>query len=126
MRKREELSGQTSTQTCASTTIPTQCQSEGEIAFNVRYLLEYLAGKDGIVILSTDGPSAPGLFSYRGVPHVVLMPMFVDSDGKTKTATPSAVAEASAKEKEVAQEPEPGEEEHAPGVLSSVLLIQAR
>ncbi|MBI4294667.1 MAG: DNA polymerase III subunit beta [Chloroflexi bacterium] len=98
-----------------STTISARCQREGMIAFNLRYLLEYLEGKDGMVTLATDGPSAPALLSYRGVPHVVLMPMFVQPDETAEAATPSATAEVSPKEEEVAQEPGPSEEEDAPG-----------
>ncbi|MFH1141959.1 MAG: DNA polymerase III subunit beta, partial [Chloroflexota bacterium] len=78
----------------SSITIPAQCHREGRIAFNLRYLVEYLNGKDGMATLSTDSPSSPGLFSYRGVADQVLMPMFVNSDGTPKGTKPPAEATA--------------------------------
>ena len=66
----------------ASVTIP--CSSQGgpaHIAFNVRYLLEYFTGRQGQVMLEVTTPSSPGLFTYRGMPNVVLMPLFVQWDG---------------------------------------------
>jgi len=84
-----------------TTVISAVCQGEGRIAFNYLYLLEYLKGKEGLVTLEGTGPSAPAKFSYRGTPHLVMMPMFIKGEGE---ATP---AQATAAE-------EPGEEEVEP------------
>lgn len=100
----------------SSIAINAECHREGRIAFGLRYLVEYLNGKDGVMTLSTDNPSSPGLFFYRGVADMVLMPMFVNSDGTSKKATPST--EATPREEPAAgqetgeegQEPPPGEE----------------
>ncbi len=53
---------------------------EGAIAFNAKYLLEYLEDKSGPVLLETNSPNAPGVWSTAGQPRVVLMPMFVQND----------------------------------------------
>jgi len=70
------------------TSIPALCQGEGRISFNYLYLLDYLKGKQDLVTLATAGDRAPGLFSYHGTPHFVLMPMFVASDGPGQGTTP--------------------------------------
>ena len=75
------------------TSIPALCQGEGRISFNYLYLLDYLKGKQDLVTLATAGDRAPGLFSYHGTPHFVLMPMFVTSDGPGQGATPPPAAE---------------------------------
>ncbi|MDP2951942.1 MAG: hypothetical protein Q8O76_01325, partial [Chloroflexota bacterium] len=89
----------------SSIAINAECHREGRIAFRLPYLVEYLNGKDGVMTLSTDGPSSPGLFSYRGVANMVLMPMFVNPDGTSKgTEKPPA---------ETAPANEPAAEEEA-------------
>lgn len=60
--------------------VPATCEGPGRIAFNVRYLVEYLNGKQGMVRLSVKRESAPALFTYRGKANHVLMPMFVEWD----------------------------------------------
>lgn len=47
----------------------------GRIAFRLPYLRDYLKDKEGPVSLSVDAPSSPGLFTFRGTPNVVIMPM---------------------------------------------------
>lgn len=51
--------------------------SPGRIAFNARYLAEYLAGKQGMVKLSAQGERGTALLTYRGKGNHLLMPMFV-------------------------------------------------
>jgi len=66
----------------ASVTIP--CSSRGapaHIAFNVRYLLEYFTVRQGQVMLEVTAPSSPGLFTFRGMPHVLVMPKHIQWNG---------------------------------------------
>jgi hypothetical protein len=66
--------------------IPAHSQDgEGKIAFNIRYLTGYLAGKLGMVLLETSDPKAPGRFFCSGSPDVLLMPVFVQWDGSPTT-----------------------------------------
>jgi hypothetical protein len=44
----------------------------GSIAFNIRYLLEYLAGKHGLVLMETNTPSNPARFTHAGSPNLLL------------------------------------------------------
>jgi DNA polymerase III sliding clamp (beta) subunit (PCNA family) len=62
---------------------------EARIAFNIRYLLEYLHGKLGMVLLETSTPSSPGRFFSSGTPDVLVMPMFL-SDPVAPTTEPAA------------------------------------
>jgi hypothetical protein len=67
--------------------IPITAHGEpGVIAFNVRYLLEYLAGKHGLVLMECNLPSNPARFTHPGSANMVLMPMFV-KDGAPPPAT---------------------------------------
>ena len=54
---------------------------EGKIAFNIRYLTEYLERKKGLVLMETSTPSAPGRFFHSGSPDVLLMPIYVQWEG---------------------------------------------
>jgi DNA polymerase-3 subunit beta len=66
----------------AEVTLP--CSSQGgpaHIAFNLRYLQEYFRNREGPVMLEVTTPSSPGLFTYRGQPQFVLMPLFVKWEG---------------------------------------------
>jgi hypothetical protein len=63
--------------------------AEGKIAFNYKYLMDYLAGKLGPVLLETSTPSSPGRFFSSGSPDVLVMPMFV-SDPPAPTTGPDA------------------------------------
>jgi len=58
-------------------TIPVQTQGDpGKVALNVKYLLEYLKGKTGMVTMGITSPTAPVLFRYASSPLVLIMPMF--------------------------------------------------
>ena len=60
------------------TTIPVFTESEpGNIAINVKYLLGYLQGKDGLVTMEVVNSSSPTVFRYGRSPAVALMPMHV-------------------------------------------------
>lgn len=63
---------------------------EGAIAFNAKYLLEYLEDKSGPVLLETNNPNTPGVWSVAGQPRVVLMPMFVQQDAPPVPPPPAA------------------------------------
>lgn len=57
-----------------------QVQTEGgkgKTAINVKYLLGYLTGKEGLVTMCVTGVQDPVLFRYASSPLVVMMPMFV-------------------------------------------------
>ena len=88
----------------ASVTIP--CSSQGgpaHIAFNCRYLLEYFTGRQGQVMLEVTTPSSPGLFTYRGTAHVVIMPMFAEWEDKPKDEEPQVD---DSREEQPAEKPE--------------------
>ena len=64
-------------------TIPAHVEGgEGEIAFNLRYLRDYLRGKTHVVTISTvpgdpdQVRGKPGVFTHRGGPMIIMMPMF--------------------------------------------------
>ena len=84
---------------------------EARIAFNIRYLLEYLAGKPGMVLLETAAPSSPARFFHSGSPDVLLMPMFA-SEPTAPTAEPAADQQVPTDEE--APE-EPTDDQQAPG-----------
>jgi DNA polymerase III sliding clamp (beta) subunit (PCNA family) len=72
------FSGQAQEVGSITTSVPAHSQDgEGRIAFNIRYLLDHLGGKLGMVLLETSGPKAPGRFFCSGSPDVLLMPVFV-------------------------------------------------
>jgi DNA polymerase III sliding clamp (beta) subunit (PCNA family) len=103
-----------------SAIIPVQTEGgPGKTAANVKYLMEYFKGKDGLVTMSVNTPSAPITFKSSGAPLVIVMPMFVDWDGSQAAkakADQEAAAAADAAE-EAAQEaadnaaPDTGKEE---------------
>jgi len=49
----------------------------GKTAINVKYLLGYLGGKEGLVSMCVKGAQDPVLFRHASSPLVVMMPMFV-------------------------------------------------
>lgn len=54
------------------------CSSQGglaRIAFNLRYLNDYFGGREGQVMLEVKDVKSPALFTYRGEPNMVLMPI---------------------------------------------------
>jgi len=48
------------------------------IAFNVRYLIEYLSGKEGLILLETSTVSSPARLTHSRSANLQLMPMFVE------------------------------------------------
>ncbi|MFW6125516.1 MAG: DNA polymerase III subunit beta [Chloroflexota bacterium] len=60
-----------------SVPIPARSAASGRIALNIRYLLEYFLCKTGVVTFAPNKDSATGpvLFSHRGTPHVLIMPI---------------------------------------------------
>ena len=59
---------------------------DGEIAFNLRNLQQYLRGKTHLVTIATPAGDAQqvrgsmGVFTHRGGPTVIMMPMLVAAD----------------------------------------------
>ena len=49
----------------------------GKVAMNVKYLLDYLKGKEGLVSVGVTGAEQPVLFRHGNSPLVVIMPMFI-------------------------------------------------
>jgi hypothetical protein len=84
------FSGKAEESGAITTSVPAHSQDgEGKIAFNIRYLGDYLAGKLGPVLLETSKPSSPGRFFHSGSPDVLVMPMYV-GDPAAPTAEPAA------------------------------------
>jgi DNA polymerase III sliding clamp (beta) subunit (PCNA family) len=69
----------------------------GRTALNHIYLLDFLSGKQGIVIVSQYDKTGPLVFQYQNSPRVLIMPMFVEwGDEKPATAEepePEAIEE---------------------------------
>lgn len=58
--------------------IPVQTEGEaGRTAINVKYLLNYLKGREGLVVMGVRGTQEPVLFRHSTSPLVMIMPMFV-------------------------------------------------
>ena len=92
----------------------------GKIAFNSRYLLEYLEKKEGLVLLEATSPSSPGRFTHGRSPHCLVMPMFVnDEEGEPsdKAAAPTP-EEINAELAQAADEGEPVADSHGLPVTS--------
>ena len=61
-----------------------QTQGEpGRTALDHRYLLDYLSGKQGIVIFSQYDKTGPLVFQYQNSPKVLIMPMLVQWGDET-------------------------------------------
>ncbi len=58
----------------------------GRTAFNQKYLLDYLNGKQGIIIFSKYTDVGPVVFEYQKSPRVLIMPMFVQWSDETPPA----------------------------------------
>jgi DNA polymerase-3 subunit beta len=76
-------------------TIPTHVEGgEGEIAFNLGYLQQYLRGKTHVVTIATipgepdQTRGKPGVFTHRGGPMVIMMPMLVPTSRDTEAEQP--------------------------------------
>ncbi len=63
-------------------TLPIQTDTPGRVALNVKYLLEYLAGKDGMITMGVTDLSSPVAFRHRASPLVIVMPMNAKWDGE--------------------------------------------
>ena len=60
------------------TALPVQADNPDKVALNIKYLLEYLDGKEGLVTMGLSGGTAPVLFRHRESPLVLVMPMHVE------------------------------------------------
>jgi DNA polymerase-3 subunit beta len=58
-------------------TLPVQADNPDRVALNIKYLLEYLKGKEGMITLGLTGGTSPVMFRHRNSPLVLVMPMFV-------------------------------------------------
>lgn len=103
----------------AEVKIPAVCEDEGgRIAFNIKYILEYLKGNERLVELGVSTPTAPGCF-LDGRSAVVIMPMSVQDEAskeaEDKAPEPAAESEPAATEPSAEEEsgevvdPDPGE-----------------
>jgi len=87
----------------------------GRTALNQKYLLDYLSGKQGIVIFSQYNTTGPVVFQYQNSPRVLIMPMAVQWGDETPPAAatiePQAEATAETPDAEPSEEPESSAEE---------------
>jgi len=88
----------------------------GRTAMNHSYLLDYLSGKQGIVMFSKYDNTGPVVFQYQNSPRVLIMPMLVEwGDEKPpaaeKTEPEPSVEEQPAEEETAEAEQETGEQE---------------
>ena len=61
-----------------SVPIPVTSSEPGRIALNLGYLLEYFKGRSGAVTMAPNKEDkGPVMFSHRGAPHLLIMPMNV-------------------------------------------------
>jgi len=58
-------------------TLPVQADNPDRVAIDIRYLLEYLKGKEGMITMGLTGKTAPVVFRHRSSPLVLVMPMNV-------------------------------------------------
>ena len=71
-------------------TLPVQADTPDRVAINIKYLLEYLDGKDGLITMGVTDLSSPVAFRHRASPLVMVMPMKAQWGGEEET---EAVAE---------------------------------
>ena len=57
--------------------IEAKAEAPGRIALDARYLLDYLKGKEGMVVMAVTAEKSPAVFRHSGSPLVVIMPMHV-------------------------------------------------
>lgn len=79
---RSEESGEAHSEITVDTAFvqrPTKMPTVGpaKIAFDYRYLLDYLAKREGPVLMETVSPSSPARFSHKSLETCLLMPMSV-------------------------------------------------
>jgi len=58
-------------------TLPVQTDNPDRVGLNIKYLLEYLKGKEGMITMGLSGGTAPVMFRHRSSPLVLVMPMNV-------------------------------------------------
>ena len=58
-------------------TLPVQADNPDRVAINIKYLLDYLKGKEGIITMGLTGKTSPVAFRHRASPLVMMMPMNV-------------------------------------------------
>jgi len=58
-------------------TLPVQADNPDRVAINIKYLLDYLKGKEGMVTMGLTGKTAPVVFRYRSSPLILVMPLNV-------------------------------------------------
>ena len=56
-------------------TLPVQADNPDRVAIDIKYLLEYLKGKEGIITLGLTSGTAPVVLRHRASPLVLVMPM---------------------------------------------------
>jgi len=56
-------------------TLPVQADNPDKVALNIKYLLEYLKGKEGIITFGMTSGTAPVVLRHRNSPLVIVMPM---------------------------------------------------
>jgi len=78
----------------------------GRTALDQKYLLDYLSGKQGIVIVSQYDKTGPVVFQYQSSPRVLIMPMFVEWGDEKPTAAEQAEPEPETIEENPEAEPE--------------------
>jgi DNA polymerase III sliding clamp (beta) subunit (PCNA family) len=59
-------------------TLPVQADNPDRVAIDIKYLLEYLKGKEGMITLGLTGKPAPVVLRHRNSPLVLVMPMMVE------------------------------------------------
>ncbi len=78
----------------------------GRTALNHTYLLDFLSGKQGIVIVSQYDKTGPLVFQYQNSPRVLIMPMFVEWGDEKPTAAEKVEPEPETIEENPEVEPE--------------------
>jgi len=58
-------------------TLPVQADNPDKVAINIKYLLEYLDGKEGLITMGLTGKTSPVAFRHRASPLVMVMPLNV-------------------------------------------------
>ncbi len=94
-------------------TINTQGEP-GRTALNHSYLLDYLSGKQGIIILSKYDDTGPVVFQYQNSPRVLIMPMAVQWGDEKPATAEEPEAEPETIEEHLEEEPEANLEEVIP------------
>ncbi|MBA7700358.1 hypothetical protein ES703_109069 [subsurface metagenome] len=91
-------------------TLPVQADNPDRVALNVKYLLEYLAGKDGMITMGVTDLTSPVAFRHRASPLVIVMPMNAQWDGEKEAESSEEAEEAEDIVENVAVEEAPAEE----------------